>query len=180
MGTNSPSTFLTAGNATTALGVGSGIVSAFGAIKSGNAQQEAAQAQSNALMVQSNQTIQSARDQAAVIRTAGQQAQGTARVAAAASGVDVNSGSAALDVSTIGQQANADALAAITNGGRKAVTLQTDSQQTLAAGNDAKAASRISALAGAATSYSRWRMSKNAVATTPQRDTSFDSPSDYG
>lgn len=179
MGTNTPSTFLNSGSATSALGIGSGIASAIGTISQGNAQAEAANAQAAALMQQSNQAIQSARDQATVIRRNGATVQGGARAAAAASGVDVNSGSAALDVQHIGDQANSDALAAITNGGRQAVALQTNAQQTQAAGQNAKAASRISALAGGLSAYSRWKMAKGAVATQG-RDSSFDNPADYG
>jgi hypothetical protein len=164
MGTNNPSTFLTAGNANTALGVGSAALSAFGALKQGSAAEAAANAQSDALMVQSNQALQSARDQATVIRRNGAAAQGTARAAAAASGVVVDSGSAKLAADTIGDNANSDALAAITNGGRQAVALQTNAQLTRAAGQSAASASKLSALATGVTAYSRWKMAKSAVA----------------
>jgi hypothetical protein len=164
-----------------ALAVGSGALSAVGAIKQGNATAEADNAQAAALMQQSNQAIQSARDQAAIIRRNGASAQGAARTAAAASGVDVNSGSAALDVQHIGNQANSDALAAITNGARQAVTLQTNAQQVQAAGENAKSASRVSALASGLSSFSRWKMAKGAVANGYGSSyDGFNDPSNYG
>jgi hypothetical protein len=176
------STLASGANSSTLTGIGgvaSGLTSAIGTIKQGNAAAEAAQAQSTALMQQSNETMQSALDQAKIIRRQGASAQSDARAAAAASGVNVNTGSAQLDATHVGNQAESDALAAIATGSRQATALQTQSQQVLAAGQARQSAARTSALAGALSSFSKWKTAKNPMSTSSY-DPSFDNPADYG
>lgn len=159
-----PATNSTAKGIAGMAGAISGLSSAYATIKQGQASDDAAQAQSKALMTQSNDTMQSALDQARLIRQQGQQVQGSARAAAAASGVSVGVGSAKLDADHIGNQANSDALATIATGSRQATTLQTDAQQVAAAGQARKQASMVSALAGGVSALTKWQTAPGATA----------------
>lgn len=159
----------------TALDLLSTGVKVYGAFAQGDDAQSAYNAQANASMVEARRALLNAREvedvarqQAEVTRRQGIEAEANARAGYAASGVDVNYGTAR-DVQTeIGKRAEEDALNSILYGERQArreedvaSAAATEAGSYLTAGKNAKGNATLagvgSLIAGGASAYSKWK-----------------------
>lgn len=147
------------------------VAQAGGAVLNAQGTKAAATAQADQLTEQANQdestadlTQASGYQAAKRIRTQGTTTQGQATAAMAASGVDVNSPTADLIRTKIGQNAESDAMNTILNSDSRATNqrLQAGFEEqgatdARAAGNQALAKSVLSSFAGGASSTSGWK-----------------------
>jgi hypothetical protein len=136
-------------------------VSVIGQVRQGMAARQAADANARAMDLQAAQTAEAAKQEAARIRKAGEKAAGAARAQMAASGIDVNSGSAININEDIYRQSESDAFNTLLTGERKATALQTSASSTRAAGRNTMAASVLSA---GATGLQGWRAVRQPAA----------------
>lgn len=100
---------------------------------------------------------EAAKEEAKVIRKAGGRARSSARAQLAASGVDVNAGTAGLIQDEITADSEGDAFISILNGGRRADQLNRSAQYTRMGGKAAQDASLIQGFGTAANAYSGWK-----------------------
>lgn len=117
-----------------------------GTISQGITARGQADAQAILLDDQARQEREAGMRDAEVIRRAAERTAASARTAAAASGVVVDTGSAALATDYITQTGGEDALTAILTGERRASATEGEAKQTRLAGRAAQKASYISAM----------------------------------
>lgn len=151
--------------ATAAL-IGGTAISAVGAIQQG----EQAAAMGNYQNEQAKADAEAAKGDAAVqarqIREAGKRQKSSATAASAASGFNVDDGTAELINNQIDQGAEQDALMAILGGNNQARRLRTQGEYAKKAGENARTAGYISAIGSVAKAGSGWKSSSKLVDST--------------
>lgn len=144
-------------SAPTMMAVSTG-VSIAGQLAQGLAARKAANAQAKAEELQAAQTLQAAQDEALRIRKAGERATGAARAQLAASGIDVNSGSALTIEDDITGNVESDAYNVLLTGDRRSTALRNSAAMSRAAGRQAMFSS---VLGSVTTGLQGWKGIKN-------------------
>lgn len=126
-------------------------------IAGGAAKKKAAKAEAAEMEYQAAAGREAAKEEAKLIRKAGSSARSTAKTQLAASGVDVNAGTAAQIQDQITADSEGDAFISILNGGRRADQLNRSAQYTRMGGEQAMQASVIQGAGQAAGAYSGWK-----------------------
>lgn len=104
--------------------------------------------------------------QARQIREAGKRQRSSATAASAASGFNVNDGTAELINNQIDQAAEQDALTAILGGNSQAQRLRAQGQAAKISGENARTAGYVSAIGSGMRAASGWKSSSNLVDST--------------
>jgi hypothetical protein len=118
-------------------------VSVVGQLQQGQAAKQAANAEARNAENLAAQTRDAAMQEAARIRKAGDRTRGAARAQLAASGIDVNSGTAVTIEDDIGTNSELDAYNTLLTGDRKATSLQDSAAISRARGKNAVTSSML-------------------------------------
>lgn len=146
----------------TALLIGAAAVSGVSAISQGNQAAAMGKYQQQQAEADANAAKAAAQLEAANIRKAGERQRSSARAALAASGVNVDTGTAELISTEINQNAEQDALTTIQTGVNRSRVMQAEGQAARISGNNARTAGYLNAAstalsAGATGQRTGWR-----------------------
>lgn len=143
-----------------ALLLASTVVSAGSAIQQGQQAKDMGKYQAAQAQADADAAAEAAKLEAAQIRKAGERQRSSARAALAASGVNVDTGTAELINTEIQQNAEQDALTTIQNGGNRARMINAEGQMARISGRNAQTAGFLNATStalGAGMTYGRSR-----------------------
>lgn len=148
------------------VGVGSSVLSGFGAAQQGSAQAQAANFAAAQDETQADQTQAAGYQQAKRIRQQGEAVQGQASAALSASGVDVNTGTSNDVREKIGQNAETDALNTILNSDQRASSLRQQAALERTTARNASSAGGLNALTSVLGGGSKFLTGWKQLATT--------------
>ncbi|WP_241183803.1 hypothetical protein [Klebsiella michiganensis] len=144
--------------------IGASILSAGGAVYSGQQQKKMANYQAAQAEADADASQKAARVEADRIRKAGREQAAAANASLAASGVETGEGTALRITSGITEDSEQDAYQTILNGANSASRLQAQAQADRITGSNAATAGNISAgsslLAAGGTAYDGWKKAK--------------------
>ena len=144
--------------------IGASVLSAGGAVYSGQQQKKMANYQAAQAEADADASQKAARVEADRIRKAGREQSAAANASLAASGVETGEGTALRITSGITEDSEQDAYQTILNGANSASRLQAQAQADRITGSNAATAGNISAgsslLAAGGTAYAGWKKAK--------------------